>query len=169
MIALLPALLILAFAAIVAATAASDLATMTIPNWMSIALVLLFPVAAMSAGLPWTQIALHLGVGILIFILGYVLFALHILGGGDVKVIAAVSVWTGASALIPFTYAMCIAGGALALILLGARKLASPGPNHPAYLNRLLDPARGAPYAVAIAAGAYFSLPAQPIFRALFA
>jgi prepilin peptidase CpaA len=141
---------------------------MNIPNWMSIAIALLFPCAAIAAGLSWTQIALHLGVGLLIFLLGYLLFALNILGGGDVKVIAAVAVWTGGSALIPFTYAMCIAGGALALILLGARKLATPGPNHPAYLNRLLDPSRGAPYAIAIAAGAYFSLPAQPIFRALF-
>jgi Flp pilus assembly protein protease CpaA len=43
-----------------------------------------------------------------------------------------------------------------------------PADTRPAFLNRLLDPAKGIPYAVAIAVGAIVSLPAQPVAQAAF-
>jgi len=160
---------LIAFVGLMLVAAASDIATMTIPDWVSIATVLLFPVAAALAGLSPLQIGLHLGVGAAIFLLGFLLFSFGVLGGGDVKVIAAVSVWTGLAALSTFAFAMTLAGGALAGGLLLARKAARPADNRPAFLNRLLDPAGGIPYAVAIAVGVGASLPHLPVTRALFA
>jgi prepilin peptidase CpaA len=157
------------FVALVTIAAASDIATMTIPNWVSIAAALLFPLAGWLAGLSAAQIGLHLGVGVFVFALGFALFSFGVLGGGDVKVITAVSIWTGLAALMDFAFAMTLAGGALAAGLLLARKAVRPADSRPAFLNRLLDPARGIPYAVAIAIGAAVSLPSQPVAQALLA
>lgn len=156
------------FVGLVLFAALSDIATMEIPNWVSIAVAALFPLAAFLAHLSPLQIGLHIGIGLLVFLIGFGLFALGILGGGDVKVIAAASIWTGAAALSPFTFATTLAGGALAFAMILARKAAKPSNTHPAFLNRLLSPENGIPYAVAIAAGVIVSLPSQPIVRALF-
>ena len=165
---MLSAICLVAFVGLVLYAAASDIATMTIPNWVSIAVVLLFPLAALLAHLTPMQIGIHVGIGLLMFLAGFALFSLGLLGGGDVKVIAAASVWTGLAALSPFAYATTIAGGVLAAIMIVARRAAKPSDTHPAFLNRLLGPENGIPYAVAIAVGALASLPAQPIVRALF-
>jgi prepilin peptidase CpaA len=165
---LVPALFVAAFLGLVLFAAASDIGSMTIPNWVSIALALVFPLAALSAQMPWPQIGLHAGVGVLVFLAGFALFAMGVLGGGDVKVIAAVSVWTGVSALAPFAFWTTAAGGVLALTVLLARKAAAPADTRPPFLNRLLDPARGIPYAVAIAVGAIASLSRQPVVEAAF-
>jgi len=165
---LVPAVFVAALLGLVLFAAFSDIGSMTIPNWVSIALALAFPIAALSADMSWGAIGLHAGVGALVFLAGFALFAMGVLGGGDVKIIAAVSVWTGASALAPFAFWTTAAGGVLALALLLARKAAAPGETRPAFLNRLLDPARGIPYAVAIAVGAIASLPRQAMVEAAF-
>jgi len=61
-----------------------------------------------------------------------------------------------------------IAGGALAIMAVAARRLAQPSPTGPAFLNRLLSPERGIPYGVAIAAGAIAALPASRIASSVF-
>lgn len=157
-----------AFVGLVLFAAASDIASMEIPNWVSVALVLLFPLAAFLAHMAPAQIGLHVGIGVAMFLAGFGLFSLGVLGGGDVKVIAAASVWTGLAALTPFAYATTIAGGVLAAIMIVARRAAKPSDTLPAFLNRLLGPENGIPYAVAIAVGALASLPSQPLVRALF-
>lgn len=165
---LAPALFVAVFLGLVLFAAASDIGSMTIPNWVSIAIALLFPIAAVSAQMSWAAIGLHAGVGALVFLAGFALFAMGVLGGGDVKVIAAVSVWTGVSALAAFAFWTTAAGGVLALAMLLARKAVTPGQTRPAFLNRLLDPTRGIPYAVAIAVGAIASLSRQPVVEAAF-
>jgi prepilin peptidase CpaA len=156
------------FVGLVLFAALSDIATMEIPNWVSIAVAALFPLAAFLAGFSALQIGVHVGIGFLVFLAGFGLFALGILGGGDVKVIAAASIWTGAAALSPFTFATTLAGGGLAFLMILARKAAKPADSRPVFINRLLNPQNGIPYAVAIAAGVIASLPSQPIVRALF-
>lgn len=161
-----PFLFALVFVGLIMAAAACDLRSMLIPNWISIALALIFPLAAWSAGMSWPAIGLHVGIGVLVFIAGFILFSINVLGGGDVKVIAAASVWTGAAALSPFAFWTTAAGGVLALVMLIARRSMEPAAHRPAFLNRLLDPKKGIPYAVAIAVGAMASLPAQPVVQA---
>ena len=73
----------------------TDLTTMTIPNWISLALVAGFVPAAFAVGLGPGQVALHFGVGVAALFLGVALFALNLLGGGDAKLIAAASLWLG--------------------------------------------------------------------------
>lgn len=165
---LAPALFVVVFLGLVLFAAASDIRSMTIPNWVSIALAIVFPIAAFTAHLSWAEIGLHTATGVVVFLAGFALFAMGVLGGGDVKVIAAASLWTGTAALAPFAFWTTAAGGVLALVMLLARRAAKPDDAHPAFLNRLLDPAKGIPYAVAIAVGAIASLPAQPVVQAAF-
>lgn len=150
-------------ALLVIAAAISDLATMEIPDWISVACVVLYPVFALACGQSWTAIGLHLAFAAAVFIAGFFAFQFGLMGGGDAKVIAAIAAWTGIGAFLPFVVVMAIAGGALAAVLLAARRLAKPGPRLPSFLNRLLDPARGVPYAVAIAVGVIFALDDLPI------
>jgi len=163
---LAPALFVLVFLGLVLFAAGSDIASMLIPNWVSIALALTFPIAAFAVGLPWTQVGAHALIGLLVFIAGFILFSVGVLGGGDVKVISGVAVWTGAAALSPFAFWTSAAGGVLALVILLARKRFTPADSRPAFFNRLLTSTNGIPYAVAIAVGAIASLPTQPVVQA---
>jgi len=144
---LLPFILLLLFAA------GSDIATMTIPNWVSIAMAALFPAVALALGMPLTQIGMHVLCGAAMLIVCYLMFSASIMGGGDAKLIAAAAVWTGFGALGPFVVWIALTGGVIALALLVTRKWVKPDPARPAFLNRLLKPRGGVPYAVAIMAG----------------
>jgi prepilin peptidase CpaA len=138
--------------------ACCDVATMQIPNWVSIALAGAFPLAALLSGFEPLAIGLHLGFGLAVLMACFLLFQIGILGGGDAKLIAAAAVWTGLGAFGQFALWTTLAGGLLALSLLIARRAAQPAETRPAYLNRLLKPRGGMPYGVAIAFGAIAAL-----------
>jgi prepilin peptidase CpaA len=131
---------------------------------VSISLGAAFIPAAIAAGLTMEQIGMHLVFGAAVLVTCAVLFYLNVFGGGDAKVIAAASLWTGLAASAPFVMGMALAGGLLAgtLIVLRRMKVSSTQP----WAKRLLSPEEGAPYAVAIAAGALFAAPASPVLAA---
>jgi prepilin peptidase CpaA len=163
---MLAILFIAAFAGLLLWAAASDLATMEIPNRISVLAVALYPVAAFACGQPWQAIAIHLGVGLCAFALCWALFCLGVFGGGDAKVIAAATVWTGISQALPtFLFWTCIAGGALALTAIVVRRRFKPLDGQPSFVHRFLSE-RGLPYAVAIAVGGIACATELPIFRA---
>ena len=61
--ALIPFIGFIAVCALLVTAAFWDVATMTIPNWLSLAVAALFPIAAIAAGLPWWVIAFNVGFG----------------------------------------------------------------------------------------------------------
>lgn len=150
------------FVALLAVGAWWDVTTMTIPNWISIVLTALFPVAALLTGMSFATIGLHLAFGLGVLVVGFILFQINIMGGGDAKMIAATAVWTGLGAFAPFIIWMAIFGGMIAMTLLMARKAVRPGATQPAFVNRLLKPRGGVPYGVAILAGGLMALHALP-------
>lgn len=158
---MLVAFFCLIFPALLIYAAWSDLATMQIPNWVSIALAVGFVPAAAAAGLSMGDIGMHMAFGAAVLIVCAGLFYLNVFGGGDAKVIAATSLWTGLAATGQFVMGMAIAGGLLAFVLIALRrmKVQSVQP----WAARLLSPDEGAPYAVAIAAGALLAAPASPV------
>ncbi|MBL8548687.1 MAG: prepilin peptidase [Hyphomonadaceae bacterium] len=159
----IPFALVSMAAALLLLAAVWDVATMTIPNWLSSLMAASFPVAAIAFEMPWHIIALNVGFGAATLLGCFFLFNARILGGGDAKLIPAAAVWTGAAGFAPFALIMALVGGALALVLLALRRLFKPHTNNPAFLNRLLDRRRGAPYGVAIAAAGLFALAQTPI------
>jgi len=150
-----------AFAGLVIYAALSDMSRLIIPNWVSIALAVIFPAFALIAGAPLMSVGLHVLFGFGVLAVGFVLFQFNIIGGGDAKLLAAVSIWTGLTAFMPFILWTAIAGGVMALALLTARQLIPAG-TYPAFVDHLLKKQNGIPYGVAIMIGALVAIPSLP-------
>ena len=150
-----------AYAGLILFAACSDASRLIIPNWVSIALAAIFPVAALIGSAPLAEIGLHFVFGFGVLALGFVLFQFNIIGGGDAKLLAAVSIWTGVTAFMPFILWTAIAGGVMALTLLTARQLIPAG-TYPAFVDHLLKKQNGIPYGVAIMVGALMAIPSLP-------
>lgn len=150
-----------AFVALMIYAALSDISRLIIPNWVSIALAALFPVAALIAGAPLMGVGLHILFGFGVLAVGFVLFQMNVFGGGDAKLLAAVSIWTGMTAFVPFIVWTAIAGGVMALVLLTARQLIPAGA-YPPVVDHLLKKQNGIPYGVAIMFGALMAIPSLP-------
>ncbi|HYE43996.1 MAG TPA: prepilin peptidase [Caulobacteraceae bacterium] len=157
---LLLAALLCLFAALVIAGALSDVATMTIPNWISGVLVVAFFPAALAAGLPVGEVAGHVGVGFVALLLGMVMFALRWIGGGDAKLMAAAALWLGVAGTPQFLLWTGITGGLFALLLMQARAVGQVYVGRaPRWVGRLLEPKGDIPYGVALCAGALAAFP----------
>jgi prepilin peptidase CpaA len=157
-LAVLPMLLALA--------AGWDLASFTIPNGISIALLCAFALFAFAVHMAPSAIGLHLAGGVVGLVAGFALFAFGYIGGGDAKLFACTALWLGLSDLAAYALLASVAGGALALVLMGARRLPLPSfLSHETWLVRLHDAKSGVPYGVALAIGALLILPQTEIFR----
>src|SRR3954470_5731745 len=112
--------LCLAFAAI------SDLLTMTIPNRVSLILVLSFAVLAPLSGMALPAIGMHALGAILVFGICFALFALNVMGGGDAKLLSAAAIWFGYDpVLLSFLIYVGIFGGVVTLAILVIRSQAN--------------------------------------------
>ena len=130
-----------------------DLATMTIPNVLTVALAAMFFVLAPFAGLGWEAIALHAGAGFLMLLVGMALFGFGWIGGGDAKFVAAIALWLGLYELPAYLLVASILGGVLTLLLLWFRRW--PLPHFlmkRGWIARLHDGKAGIPYGVALGA-----------------
>jgi prepilin peptidase CpaA len=161
--------LAVAFAALVLTGAIRDLVSYTIPNWISLAIIGLFPIAALAAGLSFAQAGTHLAIGAAVLVAGMVMFALRWIGGGDAKLLAAAALWMGAPAALTFLLWTALSGGVLAMILMSMRSSAVRpmvllGPS---WLAKLSEPGGAAPYGVAIAVGALTAFPKTPLLSGM--
>lgn len=157
----LPALLI--------AAGVWDLASFTIPNGIQIALLAGFAVFVFASHMSPNVFGNHLLAGFLGLVIGFSLFALGYVGGGDAKLFACVCLWFGMHDLLIYALVASIFGGGLTLALLTMRKIPLPAVlSHQGWLLRLHDAREGIPYGVALASGAFCILPQAEIFRAAF-
>ena len=85
----------LVFAASLAGAAGCDLATRRIPDTCSLAILLGFAGAAAAGATEPGHLAWHVAAGLAVFAGGTLLFLGGLLGGGDVKLMAAASLWIG--------------------------------------------------------------------------
>ena len=118
-------------AALLIGAGAQDLRSMHIANGFSLAIAGLFVVWA-AAGLVGGQLsledlALALGCGVAVFGVGTVAFAFGALGGGDVKLLAAVSLFAGPPRLPDFLIITAVAGGLLGLAILAGAPIGRAG------------------------------------------
>jgi prepilin peptidase CpaA len=162
------AIVVTAFGVVMAAAAVEDFRRLIIPNMLPIMLVGLWPVyfAAVAPSLYGALAAI--GCAVAVFIGGAILFSRGYLGGGDVKLLSAATLWAGAEKTPELLLLTGVLGGALALFLLmpfgmqiatAARGLLGQPP---------LAPERGlampVPYGVAIA-GAALIVTLHPYFE----
>lgn len=107
----LPLVLMLALLVITGVAAICDLRSFTIPNSFPVIVAVLFIVSIPFLQWPIGLVLSHLGAGVLGFIIGFILFVLGLMGGGDVKLFAALSLFTPLSGLPGFAAAVAITGG----------------------------------------------------------
>jgi prepilin peptidase CpaA len=131
----------------------TDISSLRIPNWISAGIAGLF--ALFAIGLPLTDTLQHVLAGLLVLVGGLGLFAWGKLGGGDVKLLTATSLWVGwGPMLLDLFLAIGVLGAAISLIVIALRSRIVAGVFHgKGYRPAVLDPNAGAPYAVAIAGG----------------
>ena len=94
---------------LLAAAAVSDITRYRIPNSIVYAIVAAFAVGAI-ANFAWPAIVWPVLAGVAMFLLGAGLFAFGLFGGGDVKLVAAMALWTGFADLPRFLLIMGAAG-----------------------------------------------------------
>ena len=105
--------------------AISDLFTMTIPNRLSIFLLASFVVLAPVSGLPVAEISMSFAAGAIVFAVCLGFYALNVMGGGDVKLLASSAVWFGFSAALgAFILQTALLGGLVTLIVMLLRSQA---------------------------------------------
>lgn len=145
------------FPLLMAFTAFFDMFTMRIPNWISAALIIVFALIAVLTAMPIQMIGMHLLVGVIVLAVGFILFALRIIGGGDAKAAAAIALWMGTQDIMPFLFYASLFGGGLTLLIIFFRRFV-PETALPKWewLFRLHDKKQGAPYGIALALGAMF-------------
>jgi prepilin peptidase CpaA len=121
-------ILLIALAAMLLVACWCDLKARTIPNLLNLAIALLAIPFWWSIGLAlWPDVAWQLGVSVAVFCLFAIAFALGAMGGGDVKLVAAIALWLPAPSVIALLFIMSVAGGALTLAMLIRHKLARKG------------------------------------------
>ena len=128
-----------------------DVLSLTIPNRISLALLIGFFVAAFLGDFSALLFLSHCSAGLAILVVGFAMFACGWLGGGDAKLMAVAALWLGFNHLLPFLFWTAALGGLLALVLLTYRRFLPPiwllGQT---WALRLHDPKEGIPYGVAI-------------------
>ena len=112
-------LLLLALAAILVVAAVIDVRTFTISNRLNLTVALLAPVYWASVALsPWPGVAVQLAAAAAVFVVMAGAFYAGMMGGGDVKLAAAIALWFSPFTTIRFLVLTSLAGGVLTLVIL---------------------------------------------------
>jgi len=110
-------------AATLVAAAVADVRTFTISNRLNAAVALVAPLYWWSIALPlWPDGAIRVGVALLVFALLAVTFFIGMMGGGDVKLAAALALWFAPWETARFIVYMSIAGGLLTVVVMWAHR-----------------------------------------------
>ncbi|WP_332688950.1 A24 family peptidase [Devosia sp.] len=150
--------------------ASSDLLTMRISNKLVLLLVVGFCVVAISINLPLQQFAMHVTCALVVLAVGFVLFALRWIGGGDAKLAAATTLWLGFGLTLPYLVYAALLGGVLTLLILALRNMPlTPFLARFRWLERLHDRKSGVPYGIALALAGMLTYTNSTIFERLTA
>jgi prepilin peptidase CpaA len=145
--------LLVALAALLVSAGIQDARTREIANWKNAAIALLAPVWWWANGLSlWPEVAMQVGLALIVFALFVGAFQFGWMGGGDVKMIGALALWLPLVPLVWMLIVMSLVGGALTIVLL---------------IERVMRQRTGqieVPYGVAIAIAALIAL-REPLFN----
>jgi len=153
-------ILILVLGGLLLSAGIEDARTREIANWKTGAIALLAPLWWFASGMaPWPDMAIQLGIAVAVFAIFCVVFHFGMMGGGDVKLIVALSLWLPIGAFLVMLVVMSVAGGVLtAGMLIDRRIRRKPGPQGPPI---------EVPYGIAIAFAGLFVLH-EPLLNTLW-
>jgi prepilin peptidase CpaA len=117
-------LLLATLAAILVFAAVVDMRTFTISNRLNLAVALLAPFYWWSVALsPWPGMAIQLAAGATVLVLLAMAFYAGMMGGGDVKLAAALALWFSPAMTLKFLVLMSLAGGVLTLAVVAWHRM----------------------------------------------
>src|SRR5207253_11279266 len=112
-------ILLVGLAALLLVAAVIDVRTFTISNRLNLTVALLAPLYWLSIALPiWPGVGVQLAAGAGVFTVLAGAFYAGMMGGGDVKLAAALALWFSPASTIKFLVIMSLAGGVLTLVVL---------------------------------------------------
>jgi prepilin peptidase CpaA len=158
---MLNTIFLLVFPAAMITAACLDLFTLTIPNRLTIGFAILFLPAAFVAGMPLSDVGMHLAAGAAMLTIAFTFFAFGWIGGGDAKFFAASALWLGWGDILPYVLWFSLLGGALTLAIVSLRKYPLPvmlGTED--WVVRLHDSRSGIPYGIALSTAGLIVYPA---------
>ena len=133
----------------------TDLKSRRIANWLNVVIAVAAPAFWWASGLDlWPGIAQQIGVATATFAICAGLFAVRMMGGGDVKLLTALALWVPPAAFLKLVVVMALAGGVLTLVF-GAW-----------HITRRRRDRIAIPYGVAIAIGALWVIGTDELARA---
>ena len=145
---------LIAFVGLVGAGAVTDVCSRRIPNQVSLAVALVWVMYALTDNTGWLG---GLIAAVIVLAVGIVVYAFGFVGGGDIKLLTAVSLWAGTELALPMIATVAIAGAIVSI----AVWIHSHGIS--CFSFQLLQPKADThaeqlytPYAVAILPGAIF-------------
>ncbi len=150
-----PHWLALILIALLAAASIEDAVRLRISNLISAAILAGAVAAAIIVGPElslWQNVAVFVG----LLVIGTAVFALGMMGGGDIKLLAATGLWFDLPGAFLMIMSVLIAGGLLALLLLAARLIGWSDATRERIV--VLKRRGGIPYGIAIAGGATLAL-----------
>jgi prepilin peptidase CpaA len=157
-------IVVFSFVLLMIVAAVSDLRSFRLPNWLVIAVALLFLAGILVTAMPLKLALWHGLAGLLVLACGFALFSAGLIGGGDAKLLAAVGLWIGWTKLATFLLYTALAGGILAIVMLLWEMVRlhvelTAGNPESSLIKRIASLKPDLPYGVAIAAGACATLP----------
>lgn len=150
-------ILLATLAIILVVAAVIDVRTFTISNGLNATVALMAPLYWWSIALPlWPDAAIQVGVAMAVFAALALTFYLGMMGGGDVKLAAALALWFSPASTVKFLVIMSLAGGLLTVVVLILHRRKSR--SEPADNGEKEREKPEVPYGVAIAIGALWIL-----------
>jgi len=102
-----------------------DARTREIANWKTAAVALLAPAWWFANGLHlWPDMVVQVGIALAVFAVFLGMFHFGLMGGGDVKLIVALSLWLPFGAFVTMLMVMSIAGGIVTIVMMIERRIA---------------------------------------------
>lgn len=112
-------ILLAGLAALLVVAAVIDVRTFTISNRLNLTVALLAPAYWLSVALsPWPGIAIQIAAAATVFLILAGAFYAGMMGGGDVKLAAALALWFPPMLTVKFLVLMSLAGGVLTVMIL---------------------------------------------------
>jgi prepilin peptidase CpaA len=133
----------------------TDVVRLKIPNAVALSVLILFAGYAALTSMGWrAALSGHVAAGLLVLAAGILLHVWGKMGAGDVKLLAAVSVWFGWEMLAAGLLVTTLAGAVVCGLVLMFRRSSLPAWLEARGMRSLaLAKGHGAPYAPAVAAG----------------
>lgn len=134
-------------AILLAYAAVGDVRSRTIPNWLVLVVAALAPAMWWASGMSvWPDMAYQIAIATGFLVLFAIFFALNVMGGGDVKLIAALALWFPFGSFLEVLMIMSILGGVITIAMWAYEKARKS--------NRNIE----VPYGVAISLAAIWGI-----------